>query len=221
MVSADYADSADPPTRILEPQDPYLWCSTGHPRPPLSFRGPPRNLARRRQNPRTPELQNPVPLALDRSLVLEAWSLPLEWSLVLRVWSLQTVTCNLQTRRASGVASREAPLVARQEAPVEAPSVVYSPASARASSLYLDLDLDVGPDLNLDLNLNLGHPLFETLSRQSFAPLFLLSSPALTLGFWFLTSDFFLRLLLPPRQSVGRPLPGRIVVRDLRTTTYR
>jgi len=87
--------------------------------------------------------------------------------------------------------------------------------------LYLDLDLDVGPDLNLDLNLNLGHPLFETLSRQSFAPLFLLSSPALTLGFWLLTSDFFLRLLLPPRQSVGRPLPGRIVVRDLRTTTYR
>ena len=66
--------------------------------------------------------------------------------------------------------------------------------------LRLNLNLDLGPDLNLDLNLNLGHPLFETLFRQSFAPLFRLSFGALTLGFWLLTFDFFLRPLLPPRQ---------------------
>jgi len=82
--------------------------------------------------------------------------------------------------------------------------------------LNLNLDLDLNLDLNLGLNLSLYLNLNLFLIPKPFSSL----SAALTLGFWLLTFDLCRLPLLPPRRPVGRPLPGRIVVRDRRTTTY-
>ena len=83
------------------------------------------------------------------------------------------------------------------------------------------------PRLNLNLNLDLSPPLFLGLFagffRKSFQKLFVASFGSWfegsSFGFCLLPFDFFYEPLPPPRQSVGRPLPGRIVVRDRRTTT--
>jgi hypothetical protein len=75
-------------------------------------------------------------------------------------------------------------------------------------------------DLNLYLNLNLNLPLYRALfatfnpqlSKSLLAAMFGSLLPALAFDFYLLTFDFFYGLMLPPRQPVGRPLHGRIVV---------
>jgi|GEM_PF-2573578 len=94
------------------------------------------------------------------------------------------------------------------------------PCTRLRRQVRLHLNSDLCLDLSLDLCLNLNPFLFlksfRSLFRRFYAPL----SAALTLGFWLLTFDLCRLPLLPPRRPVGRPLPGRIVVRDRRTTTY-
>ena len=79
-------------------------------------------------------------------------------------------------------------------------------ALRRHLRLRLNLNLDFRIDLNSDLDLYLNLNLF--LIPKPFSP----SSAALALDFWLLTFDFVHPPMLPPKQSVGRPLPGRIVV---------
>jgi hypothetical protein len=90
-------------------------------------------------------------------------------------------------------------------------------------NLNLDLDLDLNSDL--DLNPSLYRAFFtksyESLLQQLLASLFGLM---FALMFRQLQASSYPKLgrrMLPPRQPVGRPLPGRIVVRDRPTTTYR
>jgi|WetSurMetagenome_2_1015567.scaffolds.fasta_scaffold147009_1 hypothetical protein len=89
------------------------------------------------------------------------------------------------------------------------------------SSLHLDLHLDI----NLDLHPSLHHALlveFYPQLLESFLVSLLGSIlAALPFDFCLLTLSFFYRPLLPPRQPVGRPLHGRIVVRPSPATTYR
>ena len=75
-------------------------------------------------------------------------------------------------------------------------------------NLNLNLDLNLNLALNLSLYLNLNLFLFQSSFEKPFAS----SSAAFTLGFWLLTFDFVRPPMLPPRQSMDRPLPDRIVV---------
>jgi hypothetical protein len=88
-------------------------------------------------------------------------------------------------------------------------------------SLHLDLNLDLNLNLYPSLLRTFFATLFETLLQKKLVPLLGSFLRALALDFWLLIFDFVYRPLLPSRQPVGRPLPGRIVVRDSRTTTYR
>jgi len=84
-------------------------------------------------------------------------------------------------------------------------------------------------DLNLDLNLNLYPSLLRALFAKSFKTLLLqlfvtLFGSLFNLKYGWLQVSSRLTLcrqMLPPRQPVGRPLPGRIVVGKRPTTTYR
>jgi hypothetical protein len=95
--------------------------------------------------------------------------------------------------------------------------------------LHQQSRLSLHLNLNLDLNLNL-YPsllraflatLFETLLQKKLVPLLGSMLAALAIAFQLLTFGSSYPLLLPPRQPVGRPLPGRIVVRERYTTTCR
>jgi len=88
-------------------------------------------------------------------------------------------------------------------------------------SSYLDLNLYLNLDLNPALYRALFAKLYTSLFQQLFATLFGSMFAALAFDFYLLTYDFFYGPMLPPRQPVGRPLPGRIVVGNDRTTTYR
>jgi hypothetical protein len=89
--------------------------------------------------------------------------------------------------------------------------------------LYLDneLCLDLSNKLHTELNRKkfekLFQQLFRTLFASLFGSLFVLKYPQL----WGLTYLALCRQRLPTRQSLGRPLPDRIVAGHRRTTTYR
>jgi hypothetical protein len=87
--------------------------------------------------------------------------------------------------------------------------------------LNRDFNLDLNPDLNLALNRALFTKFNPQLFKKLFGSLFGAIYAALAFDFYLLTFDFFYGPMLPPRQPVGRPLPGRIVVGKWSTTTYR
>jgi len=116
-------------------------------------------------------------------------------------------------------------------------SKYLSPFVGKYQQTYLqpcrDLCLRLNPalclDLRLNLYLNLNPSLFRKLFAKSFQSLFRKFFAAL-FGSMFVSKNPQLwassclalcRQMLPGGQSVGRPLPGRIVVRERCITTYR
>jgi hypothetical protein len=95
--------------------------------------------------------------------------------------------------------------------------------------LYRQLRLPFDFDLNLDPNLDFYPSLLgalrksshKSLLRQLFASLFGSMLAALAFDFYLLTLEFLRAPMPPPRQPLGRPLPGRIVAGKRSTTTYR
>ena len=97
------------------------------------------------------------------------------------------------------------------------------------SLLRRHLRLSLHFDLNLDLNLDLNPSLHRALLAK-FYPQLLKSFLATIFGSMFAAKHLWLqvqvrlawyRQVRPPRQPVGRPLHGRIVVRPRPTTTHR
>ena len=97
------------------------------------------------------------------------------------------------------------------------------------SRLRRHLRLSLHFDLNLDLNLDLNPSLHRALLAE-FYPQLLKSFLATIFGSMFAAKHLWLQVQMrlascrqvrPLRQSVGRPLHGRIVVRPRPTTTYR
>jgi hypothetical protein len=88
-------------------------------------------------------------------------------------------------------------------------------------SLYFSLSLNLDLDLNPSLFGTLLRQLFETLFQQLFATLFGSMFDLKNVQLRASSHLALYRQMPLPRQSVGRGVGGRIVVRDRRTTTNR
>ena len=84
-----------------------------------------------------------------------------------------------------------------------------------------DLYLDLSSRLFAELNREKSEKSFQQLFRKSFALSFGLLFVQKYQQSWGLSCLVMYRQTLLPRQSLGRPLHGRIVVRNGWTTTYR